>query len=171
MKNIRNLFAKDNKKDGFTLIELILFMGLFSVLMVVLLRVFTTIIEQQAEVESYSAVESDRLYLLSRLGYDIARATAITVPSAVGNQGQTLTLTIGGLNYTYTLTSGNLTLTTPSGTDILNQFGTTITTLNFRRLGNVNGKNTINFSMTIRSKISRPQGFETKTINTTFGTR
>lgn len=146
-------------------------MALFSILMVALMRMFTTIVEQQAEVESYSAVESDRLYILSRLKYDISRASAITAPIAPGDQGTTLTLIIGGLSYTYTLTNGNLVLTTPSGADNLNQIGTTITVLNFKRLGNINGKNTINFTMTIRSIISRPQGFETKSISTTLGTR
>lgn len=165
------LQKKTSKKNGFTLIELLLFMALFSVLMLVLLKVFTTIIEQQTEAESYSAVESDRLYIYSRLSYDIARATAITTPSAPGNQGSTISLTIGGQSYTYSLQNHNLVLTTPSGTDMINQVGTSITSLNFKRLGNINGKNTINMIMTIQSKIQRPQGAESKTINTTLGTR
>ncbi len=158
-------------RSGFTLIELILFMGLFSILMVVLMRIFTAIVEQQAEVESYSAVESDRLFISRRLAYDIARASAITLPASPGNQGPSLSLTIASQTYTYALQNGNLVLTSPTGTDRINQIGTTIPTVNFRRLGNVNGKNSINLFMTVRSRITRPQGFEEKTINTTFGTR
>nr|MBP7967316.1 type II secretion system protein [Candidatus Woesebacteria bacterium] len=120
---------KNKRHSGFTLIELILFMGLFSVLMVVLMRIFTTIIEQQAEVESYSAVESDRLFISRRLDYDIARATAITVPASPGNQGSSLSLTIASQTYTYALQNGNLMLTSPTGTDRINQVGTTIPTV------------------------------------------
>ena len=166
------IFKKNSKtQNGFTLVELTLFMGLFSILLVVLMQIFTAIMEKQAEVESYSAVESDRLFFISRLNYDIQRATAITVPASPGSQGTTLTLTIAGQAHTYTLNNGNLTLTTPSGTNNLNNYGTRITALNFRRLGVTNGKNNIKITMTIQSRIIRPQGNESKSIDTTIGTR
>lgn len=161
---------KPNK--GFTLIELSLFMGMFSIILVVLLQVFSLIIDKQVEVESSSAVESDRLFILTRLAYDIQRADSIITPGNPGEEGSTLALSIDGSTYTYMLDGGNLTLTSPAGTDTLNSHvRSTVSGVTFQRLGNTTGKNTINVAYTVTSVIETPQGNETKSVNTTLGTR
>jgi len=58
-------------KRGFTLIEILIYMGLMAALIIVLTNVFVTVLETQLESSSTSVVEIDGRYLLSRLIYDI----------------------------------------------------------------------------------------------------
>lgn len=168
---MKAIFTCTKRTKGFTLIELSLFMGMFSIILLILLQIFTALMEKQLEVESTSAVESDRVYILSRLAYDITRADSITLPAAVGQQGDTLSLVIDGKNYTYTKTANNIILNTDLDTNTLNSFRTSVPDLRFQRIGNTGGKNAIHVSYTIESIIDTPQGRETKSIDTTIGTR
>lgn len=158
-------------RQGFTLIELILFMGMFSFIMLVLMQIFTSLVDKQSEVQSVSAVESDRSFILARLNYDITRASNITIPANPGDQGSTLALNISGQTSTYSLIDGNIILTNEDGTDRLNSHKVTIPILNFERLGNAGGKNVIKLNYAVESLIDRPQGRELQTIDTTIGTR
>ncbi len=160
-----------NYKKGFTLIELSLYMAMFSFILLVLLQIFTALLEKQVEVETTSSVQSDRAFILARLTYDITRADSITTPATPGAQGNTIQLVIDGQTVTYTQTNNNLTITTPTGTDSLNSFETIVPNLNFQRLGNVTGKNTVNITYTIESIVDTPQGRESKDVNTTIGIR
>lgn len=163
----------ENFKKGFTLVELLLFMAMFSVILIVLSNLFSAIVEKQLETESVSAVESDSKYIMTRLIYDISRADSITTPATLGASSSTLSLVIGGVTYTYALSSGNLQLTQGVQTNILNSFGSTISDPNFIRLGNTgpSGKHNIRVSYTVTSKALQISGPEIKTVNTLIGTR
>lgn len=157
--------------QGFTLIELILFMAMFSVILIVLSNLFSAIVEKQLETQSVSAVENDSKFITTRMLYDISRADSITTPATLGAQSATLTLVISGTTYTYALSSGNLRLTEGAQTNNLNTVGTTISALSFTRLGNGSGKHAIQVGYTITSNTVLPSGPETKTINTVIGSR
>lgn len=157
---------------GMTLVELIIYMGLLSIFLVVLTSLFSQIISVQLESKSVSSVEEDGRYLLNRLTYDIRRASDITTPASIGGSGSTLALVIDGSTYTYSLNNGNLQFVSPAGTDIMNSIDTRISNLDFQRVGNVSGKNTVVVSFTITSAIQRMgQEAETKDIQTTIGVR
>src|SRR5438094_795700 len=97
-------FRRQGKKleQGFTLIEFLMYIGIFSILLVALFQLFTTILDIQSESQATSSVDEDGKFILSRLSYDIQRTNAIVTPASVGQQGSTLQLTIGGASYTYT---------------------------------------------------------------------
>jgi len=158
-------------KLGYTLIELLIFMGLISILLVVLTQVFGQTLDVRQESESLSSVEQDGNFLLNRFMYDIARATNINRPSTVGATDTTLDLTISGVNYIYAINSGNLQLTLNSITYQLNSVNTTFSNLTFKRIGNDDGKDTIQLSYTVTSKIQRTSGPESKSYQTTVGLR
>ena len=158
-------------KAGFTLIELIVYFGLFSLLLLILTNVFSTSIASQLESESLSSVEHTSRYLLLKFSKDIASASSIVIPAAAGDTSQTLRLVINGQNTDYALTNGNLTLTNNTGTYNLNNYGTSISNLQITRRGNINGKNTLTVSFTITSNVNQNNGLETKSFNATFGTR
>lgn len=170
---ISNLkFRISSSQLGMTLIELIIYMGLLSIFLVVLTSVFSSIINVQLESKSVSSVEEDGRYLLNRLTYDLRRASSITTPASIGGSGSTLALVIDGSTYTYSQNGTNLQLVSPAGTDIINSIDTQISNLNFRRIGNVSGKNTIVVSFTITSAIKKMGNVaETKDIQTTIGVR
>lgn len=168
MKNNQN---QASSRRGFTLVEMLMFLGIFSVLLVMLTGIFTSSLDVQKETEATSNVQQDGAYIISRLIYDIARATSITTPDAIGSQYTTLVLVIGGVTNTYALSGGNLTLSDGSVTDQLNGYDTTISNLTFTRYGNVGGKNTIQINFTITSKAQRASGYEIKNFQTTAGLR
>ena len=108
---------------------------------------------------------------MSRLIYDINRAENIVLPAIPSAETNSLVLTIDSLSNTYSLSGGNLIISDNQGSDNLNSFGTRISNLSFKRLGNVGGKKTITFSFTLTSATQREYGPEIKTIQTTSGLR
>lgn len=159
-----------NSKGGYTLIEMLMYMGLLSILLVVMVDLFASSLDAQLESQSISIVNRDGRFLISRLSYDINRAQSIVSP-ALGSQQATLQLSIGGVSYTYTANNGNLQLTNNNGTDNLNGFDSTVSNLSFQTLGNTNGKHTVKVQFTVTSKVTRVSGAETKTFQTTVGIR
>jgi Tfp pilus assembly protein PilW len=169
-------FPKQRQR-GITLIELIIYMGIFSTLLMVLVQLFGTIINVSLEAQSTSAVAQDGRYILNRITYDVRRASAITSP-VVGTPGSTLILTINGNPYTYTITNNNLTLDDGSGPQHINSEGTTVAAHGnlFTQLKSTNTTGTISktvtISFTLTSTATREgKGNEVKSFQTTVGTR
>jgi prepilin-type N-terminal cleavage/methylation domain-containing protein len=168
-------FIIQNSKKGFTMVELLLYMGIFSILLVVLMQLFGSILDVHLESQATSSVSQDGNYIFSRLSYDVRQATAIASPS-LGASGSTLQITGGSANYTYSLSGNNLMLTnnTTGTTDQLNSTNTTISSVTFKTLGNgaVGNKSTVQVIMTVKSKTLRKGGVnQTKTFQTTIGVR
>lgn len=174
MKSIQYLVASIKKYienyQGFTLVELLIYMGLLGIFLLVLTEMFVSILDVRVDSQATSAVEQDGRYLLARLAYDVNRASSISTPATAGNSGNSLVLVIGGVNYSYSLNSGNLQLTSNQGTNNLNSSETTISSSTFQRLGNGN-KDSIRLQITIDSRAQRKKGVETKIFQTTLGLR
>lgn len=172
-----------NSKFAFTLVELLVFMGLFAILIVVLTQILVSALNVQLESQATSSVQQDGRYILARLTYDVNRATknigqlsAIIEPASAGTQSDKLQLTINGSTYKYATASGNiLNLTVTTGgvptTNQLNSFGTTITNVVFKRIGSNTNKDSIQASFTATSTSQSSSGPEVKTFQTTAGLR
>jgi Tfp pilus assembly protein FimT len=158
-------------RQGFTIVELLIYCGILTVFLYVMTNIFTSVIDMQLETETANAVTTDSRYILSRLTYDIGRASAITTPASLGQQTGNLVLQIGGTDYTYTLTDGNLILTTTNGTGALNSYGTTVSDVTFRRYGNTDGKHSVRLTFTLTTTTMRAQGPEVRDFETTVGLR
>ena len=164
-------------KKAFTLIELLIYMGLLSIFLIVLTNVFVSILDVQRESQATSAVEQDGRYILIRIAHDLTQADSIGAPS--GPVGSELTFHIQGKAFKYKLIAGNLTREGGSGNcDLigdncpLNSSETTITSLNFTNINNgSSSKDTVQVQFTIQSKTSRPQGPEVRTFQATIGRR
>lgn len=160
------------KHKGFTLVELIIVMGVTSILLVVMTDIFTTLAKVRTESEATSAVAQDGRFILARLEYDIKRATSITTPAALGNTANTLALVIGGVTYTYSISgSNNLQVVNNIGTNTLNGSDTTVSGLSVQKLGNSGGKETLQLNFSVTSKAVQSSGTLTKTYTTTVGRR
>jgi len=164
--------ARMTAQKGFTLVELLIYMGMLSIILVVLSQIFGSILDAQLESQSTSAVHRDGRFILSKLTYDVHRASSIVLPASLGASSTSLQLDISGIN-TYSLNNGNLELTDSLETNNLNSADTTVSNLTFTRIGNTvaNAKNTVRITYTITSKIVRPKGMETKDFQTTIGIR
>ncbi len=178
---MRNKFKKQkiikvlSNKQGFTLVELLLYMGIFSILVVALFQLFTSIIDTQIESQSFSSVFSDGQYVLNRFRYDMQRAKSIITPSSPGEQGTTAKISIDNAAYTYSLVNGNLVLTNEmaSTTGQLNSIDTTVSNLNFTRLSDTQAKNTNTLTIFFRltSNIIKRGGPNAENFKTTIGIR
>lgn len=184
IKDLRKQFFKAQK--GFTLIELLLYMGIFSILLVVLMQLFTSILNVSLESKATSSVEQDGSYILSRLSYDIHNGTALTVSAVPPTAVTTCTwptstacqLQITGTpTNTYTVNnSGNLLINT---TDQLNSDSTKVTQIVYTKLVNTasavdnpNPKPSVRIAVTVQSKTIRRGGIlQTKIFQTTIGVR
>lgn len=159
------------KKTGFTLVELLIYMGLLTILMTILTRIFTGINDVQLQNVATGAVEEDGRFLYTRLAYDIGRAASVVTPATLGEQTNTLTIMIGSVANTYSINSTNIILANDQGAYQLNSVGTQISNLSFRRLGNVNGKDSIQVHYTLTSTTVQVSGPDTKEIETTIALR
>lgn len=172
------MIQKFKKQKGFTLVELLLFMGIFSILLVILFQLFSSILSTHAESQATSSVDQDGNFILSRLAYDIHNASGITIPF-LGNSCNWPIIPSCQLvlsNGTYAITSeGNLTLTASGNIDFLNSLKTTkITDITFTKLVNTNpgSKPSVQIKFTLQSRIIRPGGItQTQTFQTTVATR
>jgi type II secretory pathway pseudopilin PulG len=160
-----------NSKKGYTLVELLIFMGMLSMLLVVFSQIFGLIVETRLESESTSAVAQDGNYILNRLTYDINRASAINTPATLGATEDNLDITIDSDNFAYSLNNGNLELSTNGSTYLLNGLNTSLSNLTFTRIGNDDGKDTVRITYTVNSLIQEASGIETEDYQTTVGLR
>lgn len=172
---IKNLlmswFAKNKKWQGFTLVELSIYMGIFVTLLLILTNLFSQVIDVQLESQATSSVEQDGRYILTKFLYDMNRASSITAP-ALGAAASTLQIVVSGVTYTYSIDgNNNLILTNNNGTDMLNGYDSSISNLSFQQIGNVGGKNTIQIQFRVTSKTTRPSGPEVRNYQTTAGIR
>lgn len=157
---------------GFTIIEILVYLGLLSIFLLVLLDLFIGSIDLGLRSKADSSVTQDSQFILSRLAYDVARADSISIPATLGTTTSSLVFVSGGTTYTYNLFNNNLQVSDGTETLNLNSLDTQISTVSFTKLGNANGKPTVQVKYTISSTTSVPtQQAETRDIQTTLGIR
>lgn len=160
-----------NSEKGFTLIELTIYLGVLTILLLVLSSFFNSAMDTMLSSQATSPTEQDSKFILNRLFYDITNADSLTTPVNPGNSGQTMQLIRNGITYTYTLTGNNLTLTDNVGTDVLNSPSTTISSLNFKRIGYTGENPTVQITLTIKSVATSKSGQDSQTFQTTVSLR
>lgn len=155
---------------GFTIIELVVYMGILTVLIAVLMGMFGSILDARLDSKATSSVDQDSRYILARMSYDMQQASSIASPSAATTD-TTLKIQINSIDYTYELNNNNLQLTDVDGTEVLNSTDTSISDLSFQRIGNGDANDTIQMIFTVTAKTRKSTGaqYETKTIKTTLG--
>jgi hypothetical protein len=163
---------KKTNIKGTTLIEIILYLGLLSIFLFVLLDIFIGGINIGLASKATSSVQIDSQFIFTRLMHDIEEADSVTKPVNLGDSSSSLTLVSAGVTYQYFLTNGNLTLLGGGQTLSLNNSDTTISNLNFTKLGNLNGKPTIKIKYTVNSITKVPtRAVETHDMETTISLR
>lgn len=169
------------KLKGFTLIELIIYMGLMGIFLVILTDLFVATLKTQLQSESNAAIQQDGRFIINRLNYDIKRAKSITAP-AWGNTAVLLQLVVNidGIDQTFHYSQsadGNLVLSNNIGTNQLNSYDTTVTDLTILHLGNPvteslkNPKDGVQIKFSLKSKVNINNYYETKNFQTTVNLR
>lgn len=174
MKNEVTLkLKKENlkKQQGFTLVELLIYIGLLMVMLLIFTEILTTIIESQIRSTNTSNVADDGRYIYSRLIYDVGRAEAIIDPSYFGSTSAKLELKIDGNVATYSATNGTLELTDTTGTRSLSGYGTRITDLLFTKVGSSSAHETVRLNFTITGNVDKEGVVDIQDFQTTVGLR
>lgn len=171
-------FYRDRTKHGYTLIELVVYMGLLGILLVILSQFFIAALNVQLVSKADTAVEQDGAYILARVTYDLRRATTVSQPS-LGQTVATLSAIIAdsGVNnaYQYALDDENLVLTIAGSPSQLNSDQSSISNFSLTRIGNsgqsATAKDTIQVGFTVQSKAITSSGAQSLDYKTTVSLR
>jgi type II secretory pathway pseudopilin PulG len=167
----RSKYFPWNFSRGFTIIELLIYMGILTVVLGALTSVYGAVLDSGLENRAVSATQQNGRYITNRLTYDIQRASSITSPS-LGSSDSTLQLMINGSLVTYQLNAnGSLTITDSIGTDMVSAYDVSISALIFTRGGKTNGRNAIGVHYVVTGKDTPKKGAETGSFDVTIGTR
>ncbi len=143
---------------GFTMVELLIVIGITGILMSILSQVFGSILTLKLRSEATSSLAQDGRFLLARLAYDISRASSITLPAA-GESGSSLSLLIGGVTYRYELQGDSLFLSEGGGiSEAMTSLGTRVSSANFTHLSSLGGKESVRLSFTLAPVNSNSPG-------------
>lgn len=158
-------------QNGFTVVEMLLYMGILSIFLLVLTQLFTMTLDLQLEAQASSALTSDSRYILLKILSDANQASDIDLPSSYGATGSTMRFIKETSQITYSLNQGNLLRTDAGGSDPLNSFATLVTTFTAQKLGRTGGKPTVKINLTLENINSKSGTPETKSLETTLGVR
>jgi hypothetical protein len=157
-----NAIFKKKINSGVTIIEILLYFGLVSIFLMVLVDIFAASVNFRLESESASSIQSDSQFILAKMMNDVANSDTLNV------SGNTLMLSSG----TYSLQNGDLILTSLGVGQKLNGLDTALTSLTFTKLGNLNGIPTVQVKFDIESTIVKQGNIkETRSYQTTLGLR
>jgi len=145
-------------------VELLIYLGLATIMLIVLSELFVSILNESAETQNYSAVQTDGRYITARLRYSINNADSITTPANLGGTSNELTIVTGGNQFHYYVNGDKLYLNDGTGDYLMSNLDTKITELKFSRQGNVAGKPVISISFTASSGISNTAQYESQTF-------
>lgn len=159
------------KRPGITIAELVIYLGILSVLLVVFVNMFAVLVNRQLETEGVSSSQYDSSYLLQRFIYDFGRAASIEVPPTPGSASASLRFIADSNVYEYSASAGALLLTTNGVSEELSSSETTISNPVFLRLGIGDRTDVVQIQFDITSKSQSTAGSEVVHFSTVLGLR
>ncbi len=156
---------------GDTLVEMLIYMGLFAGFLALLSGLFVSTLDIQQQSLDSAEIEQDSQYLFSRIQYDVSRANAITTPASEGATSSALVLTTPSGKITYAKVNNQLQITDPSGSSILTSPDIALTTVSFQRLGSSAQSDSLKIQFHLQSINLQNSVPENRDINMTLGIR
>lgn len=143
------------KKKAFTLVELILYVALASMMVIVVAAYYGSILDVEQKSEAENTVDTEATFLMQSITQNIRNASAITLPTA-GNSASSLTLvmTNSAVNPTVIdLNAGDVRITegvVPTATPVsLKSNRINVTSLTFTNLTRSGSSGIIRVAMTV----------------------
>lgn len=165
LKNTNN----QKLKSGFTLIEILMTLGIVSLLLITLTQVFSGIISLRLKNDITTTLAQDSRYLFSILEYDFVAATNVTSP-ATSTSGSTLTLTSRGQTISYSYDGTNLVRST-GGVSVPVITETTISNFTASRGLDIGGKPVITIQYTLTTPAISDSPSQSRVFQTSYGLR
>ncbi|HUC01492.1 MAG TPA: prepilin-type N-terminal cleavage/methylation domain-containing protein [Candidatus Paceibacterota bacterium] len=135
-------------KRGFTLVEMLIAIGLFTIIVVSLIAILTVVVQVQVRSSSAAAVDQESQFLLQKLQYYIGTASIVDIVTSTPTSTLKLQVASSSLDPTYiTLASGTVYLQQASGTlQALTSNRVTVSNLSFTRQSNPPGHDLVSIS-------------------------
>jgi hypothetical protein len=156
---------------GVTIVELLIYLGLSTIMLVVLSELFVSILDESVKTQNYSAVQTDGRYILGRLKTQLNNATAVVTPANLGETSYELVLIISGATHRYYIINTKLYLSDGTGDYLISHLDTRITGVVFTRTGNIGGKPVILIEFVSSTGASGTIGYESQTFKGAGGLR
>lgn len=102
-----NIFPYNNNTRGITLLELLIYVAMLSVLTVVVADAFLSIAKARGRSEARAEVNAAIRFATEAIRQDLKAATVLTTP-VLGTPSATLVATVSGATVTYDVVSGQL---------------------------------------------------------------
>lgn len=158
MKKATKLFSQ----KGTSLIEVILYIALFSIIIIVVVDLLMASGSLKTESESQLGLQTDAAFITSRLNYEIHNSDSIMAPATIGQLTNSLGLTTGSETHTFSLSGSNLLYQKTVGATVttanLNSNLTNVSNLTFQALGFSGGKLSIKANFTLSEAKATQQG-------------
>lgn len=159
-------------RNSFTIIELLIYMGILSVILMVFIDLFVSLTRIRTENESISNVQQDSSYLISKFMYDIHQAKTVSLPLHPPSQSNVLSMIVNGTTYSYSVDGANNLIMSDGSTNYqLNGYDTTVPSILFTRLGQNDIHDVIKINFTVTSRVKNPAGNESQSYETIIGLR
>ncbi|HKU18841.1 MAG TPA: prepilin-type N-terminal cleavage/methylation domain-containing protein [Candidatus Saccharimonadales bacterium] len=168
----RRNFSARNRQQGYTLLELLLYVALIGALLTSVVSYFGIVADSRVKNQTIIEVNDQAIALMDVITQTVRNATAITAPAA-GASGSSLTLTVptGSLSPTvFALSGTTATIKEGAGAAVnLTDSEVQITSLTFTNLTRTgtSGAVQISFTMTRVNPASRNEYDYQKTFTTT----
>ena len=156
-------------QKGLTLVEIIIYFTLLSIILVIITDLLIKVTESSLESTSKSAVETEGEIIIKRISYDIHRAESIAIPVNPGNVSPNLELVINGTNIKYSLIGSSITIDDGTADPITSNL-VKATLLSFEKVGSV-ASPTIKISFTLQATKNTKQGAQVKNFETVVALR
>lgn len=159
------------KSKGTTIVELLIYLGLSTVLLLLLSQFFVSILDESMETQSYSAVQNDGRYIMARLKYEINNADTVTLPVNIGDSSDSLEISVGGVTTSYYANDGKFYYYNGTSEVLMSSLDSVISNVSFTKRGNVSGKNVIEMVYTVSSGIEGTAQYESQEYKGAGGLR
>ncbi|MBI2984810.1 MAG: prepilin-type N-terminal cleavage/methylation domain-containing protein [Candidatus Kerfeldbacteria bacterium] len=121
-------------RPGFSLLELLIYVAVLSLVTVALSGIFATINQARARAEARAEVDSILRFAMERIETDLRQASAVSDPPSAGAQSSILSMTLAGPTVTYEVVDGQL----RRNAEPITPPTITVTNVTFTRLENKN---------------------------------
>lgn len=121
---------------GFSLLELLIYLAILSIMSVVLATAFITLTRGRSQNEARTEVQANARFAMDKISQDIANASSITSPTTTVSN--TLQLVVNGATVQYAVSNGQLQRTVGGNPDAVTSTRVTVDAPVFTRADNYN---------------------------------
>jgi Tfp pilus assembly protein FimT len=173
IKFFTSLIERSNKKtipnlvSGFSLLELLIYISILSIIVVIISNTFISLSKSQGQSQARSEVDSSMRFATELLRQDLKNATIVSVPALVGSSS-TLTLTRGGVVIVYDVLGGVLRRQEGASSPVnLTNSNIIVSVPNFTRIENISS---VFGTKTITIKVNMTFGYNTTSSDWIYST-